>query len=77
MIGNAACDHEVAENIKDVLTVETPRDPDGEAFTGVFINDGEHAQPFAVPRPVLDEVVGPDVIAMLWPQPDARSVIEP
>ena len=28
-------------------------------------------------RAVLDEVVGPDVIAVLGPQPDARSVSEP
>ena len=28
-------------------------------------------------RPVLDEVVGPDVVAMLGPQPDARSVRQP
>ena len=27
--------------------------------------------------PVFHEVVGPDVIAVLGPQPDARSVIEP
>jgi hypothetical protein len=26
---------------------------------------------------VLDEVVGPDVIAVLWPQPNARSVGQP
>ena len=28
-------------------------------------------------RSVLDEIVGPNVIAMLGPQPDARSVVEP
>src|ERR1700748_3402666 len=26
---------------------------------------------------VLDEVVGPDMIALLWPQPNARSVGQP
>ena len=31
----------------------------------------------SVVRPVLDEVVGPDVVVMLGPQPDARSVRQP
>src|SRR5262249_51166182 len=26
---------------------------------------------------ILDEVIGPDMIALLWPQPDARSVGQP
>src|SRR5919107_1736462 len=28
-------------------------------------------------RPVLDEVIGPDVVAVLRPQPDARAVCQP
>ena len=31
----------------------------------------------AIPGAVLDEVVGPDVIGALGPQPDARSVRQP
>ena len=42
-----------------------------------LVDDVEHAEPPSVVRPVLNEVVGPDVVAMLGPQPDARSVRKP
>jgi hypothetical protein len=42
-----------------------------------LVDDVEHPEPPSIVRPVLDEVVGPDVVAMLGPQPDARSVRKP
>src|SRR5918994_2181709 len=36
-----------------------------------------HAEPPSIVRPVLYEVVGPNVITMLGPQPNARSVRQP
>jgi hypothetical protein len=26
---------------------------------------------------ILDEIIGPDVVGSLWPEPDAGAVIEP
>ena len=38
---------------------------------GELVDHVEHAKPPAVMSAVLDEVVGPDVIAVLGAQPDA------
>jgi hypothetical protein len=42
-----------------------------------LVDDVEHPELPSIMRPVLDEVIGPDVVAMLRPQPDAGSVREP
>jgi hypothetical protein len=44
---------------------------------GELINDVEHTEPAAIVGTIFDEVVGPDVIAVFRPQPDARSVRQP
>ena len=44
---------------------------------GELIDDVEHADPAPVVGAVLDKVVGPDVIAVLGPEPDAGAVVEP
>ena len=44
---------------------------------GVLIDDGEQTQLSAVVGRLADEVVGPDVVAMLGPEADARSVVQP
>src|SRR5262245_31701953 len=44
---------------------------------GEFVEHVEHPIPASVVGAVLDKVVGPDVIAVLRPQPDARSVRQP
>jgi hypothetical protein len=43
----------------------------------VFVHDRQHPDLLAVVGLVLDEVVGPDVILVLRPQPDTRTVVEP
>ena len=50
---------------------------DGEAFTGELIDDGQHPKRFAVMGAVLHEVIGPDVVLAGWPQPDARTIVQP
>jgi hypothetical protein len=44
---------------------------------GELVNHVEHAVLPPIMGAILDKVVGPDVIAVLWPQSDARSVIKP
>ena len=44
---------------------------------GKLVNDIEHPISASIVGAVLDKVVGPDVIAVLRPQPDARSVGQP
>src|SRR5262245_36585500 len=44
---------------------------------GELVEHVEHPIPASIVGAVLDKVVGPDVIAVLRPQPDARSVRQP
>src|SRR5215467_6407183 len=44
---------------------------------GKLVEHVEHPIPASIVGTVLDKVVGPDVIAVLRPQPDARSVRQP
>jgi hypothetical protein len=42
-----------------------------------LVNDIEHPISASIVGAILDKVVGPDMIALLRPQPDARSVGQP
>ena len=42
-----------------------------------LVDHVEHSILSAVMRAILDEVVGPDVIAVLRAQPDARTIVKP
>ncbi len=44
---------------------------------GELVEDVEHTDLAPVVGAVLDEVVGPDVIAVLGPEPDAGAVVQP
>src|SRR5690606_31210454 len=61
----------------DVGGVELATDPDRQAFPGELVDDVEHAELPAIVGPPLDKVIGPDMVGMLRPKPDARSVIQP
>src|SRR5205807_2208827 len=75
--GNAAQDEQVGQNVDDIDCFELAGDTDRQAFVGKLVNDIEHAISASIVGAVLDKVVGPDVIAVLRPQPDARSVGQP
>src|SRR5258708_4048671 len=42
-----------------------------------FVDDIEHAEPASIMGALLDKVVRPHVVAVLGPEPNARSVIQP
>ena len=71
MAGHATQDQEIRQNIDHIDGLELPGHPDCQAFMGEFIDDVEHSIFPAIVGAVLDKVVGPDVIAVLGPQPDA------
>src|SRR5215468_4058466 len=52
-------------------------DTDCQAFVGKLVNDIEHPISAPIVGAILDKVIGPDVISVLRPQPDARSVGQP
>lgn len=77
MIWNAALDHQLSKHVENILIIQTSLHLDRQAFTGELIDDREHAELAIIACPVLNEVISPDVIAMLWPQANARAVIKP
>jgi hypothetical protein len=75
--GTAAQDEEVGQNVDHIDRLELAADADRQAFMGELVEHVEHPIFASVMGAVLDEVVGPDMIALLWPQPNARSVGQP
>src|SRR5204863_8175239 len=49
----------------------------GQALVGELVDNVEHAELTSIMGALLDEVIGPDVVAALGSQPDAGSVIQP
>jgi hypothetical protein len=77
MAWNTPQDEQVREHVDDIDGLELPIHPDDQAFPCELVNDVEHAEFAAIMGAVLDKVVTPDMVGILRPQPDARSVIEP
>jgi len=69
--GHAAQDEQVREHVDDVGRLELAAHPDREAFPGELVDHVQHAELASVVRARLDEVVGPDMVRPLRPQPHA------
>src|SRR5262249_35505145 len=72
--GNAPQDEEVGQNVDHIDRLERAADTDRQAFMAELVEHVEHPILASIMGAVLDKVVGPDMIAVLRPQPDARSV---
>ena len=77
MSGNAPQDEEVGQNVDHIDRLKLAGDTDRQAFMGELVEHVEHPILASVMGAVLDKVVGPDMIALLRPQPNARSVGQP
>ena len=75
MAGHATQDEQVREHVDDVDRLELAGDPDRQAFVGELVDDVEHPELAPVMRAVLDEVIGPDVVAVLRPKTDTGAVV--
>lgn len=73
----ASLREQVREHDQHVVVLELSLHVDGEAFSRVLVDHGEHAEHGTVMSPVGDEVVRPDVAFMLRPESNAGAVIEP
>lgn len=51
--------------------------PDGDAFPCELIDHVEHAVFPSIVSSILDEVVGPDMVGIFRPKPDARTIVQP
>ena len=68
---NTTQNEEIGQHIDDIDGLELAGDPDRQAFVGELVDHIEHSIFPSIVGAVLDEVIGPDVIAVLGPQPDA------
>ena len=77
VLGHAPGEHHVGHRIDDTEAVDATGYPDRQTFAGELIDQCHQSELAAVVGLRLDEVIAPDVVAMLRPQPYAGSVIEP
>jgi hypothetical protein len=74
---NSTQDEVIGQNIDHVDGLQLARHPDRQALVRELVEDIEHAILPPIMRAMLDEVVGPHVIAMLRSQADARTIRQP
>src|SRR6516162_2810425 len=70
-------DEEVRQNVDHIDRLELAGDTDRQAFMGELVEHVELPIPACIVGAVLDKIVGPDRIALLRPQPNARSGGQP
>jgi len=77
VLGHAAQDEQIREEIDDVDRFEPTRHPNGQALMGELVDNIEQADFAPVMGTLLEKIVGPDMVGAIGPQPDARPVAEP
>src|SRR5262249_27177997 len=68
--GNAPQDEQVGQNVDHIDGLELAGDTDRQTFVGELVEHVEHPVLATIVGAILDEVIGPDMIALLRPQPD-------
>ena len=63
----------VGQNVDHIDRLELAGDTDRQAFMAELVEYVEHPVLATIVGAILDEVIGPDMIALLRPQPDARA----
>ena len=74
---NSPDNEQVRQRIDYVDLVELSLHPNHQALAAELIDDVQRSADPAILSPMMDEVVGPDVIDMLRPEADARSIVKP
>ena len=69
-----AFDEQIRQHLQNVDRSHVPPDLDSQALPRVFVYDRQHLQRTTITRSIGDEVVGPDVIPVLWSKVDAGSI---
>ena len=70
-------DEQVGQALQHIVRPQPSRHHDGQAATGKLVDHAQHAERPAILGPILHEVVRPDVVGPLGPQPYTRPVVEP
>jgi hypothetical protein len=77
VIRHSVLKHAIAQQLDYMCAVQTPRHSNCQAFAAVLVDHDQQAQTASIVRPGFDEVVTPYMMAMLRPQSDAASVVQP
>ena len=77
VFGDAADQHHIGHRFQDTEAVDPAGHPDRQTLPRELVDQRHQPDLAAVVGLGLDEVVRPDVIAPLRPQPDAGTVVEP
>ena len=67
MSGNAPQDEQVGQNVDHIDRLELAGDTDRQTFVGELVEHVEHPISAPIVGAILDEVIGPDMIALLRP----------
>src|SRR5262245_39138540 len=67
MSGNAPQDEQVGQNVDHIDRLELAGDTDRQAFMAELVEHVEHPVPASIVGAILDEVIGPHMIALLRP----------
>ena len=70
-------DEQLAQRVEDIPRVELPFDPYGETLSCILIDHAQHTEHPPIMRPVLHEVIGPDMALVRRSEPHARAVVQP
>ncbi len=77
MLWNATKDKQVKQEINHILVFNLTGYQYRQAFPGVFIDDIQYFKGSAISRAVYHEIVAPDMVLILRPEPDTGAVIKP
>src|ERR1035441_2617707 len=67
--------HHICQSLDYLVASQPSRHADRQAFSRVFIDQRQHPQRSPIVRHGTHEVVAPNVIRPLWPEPHTRAVI--
>jgi hypothetical protein len=68
---------QLGQAMQHIVRPQPALDDDGQRASGELIDDGQHAELAPVLSAIFDEVIGPDMSRVFWPQTNAGSVIQP
>ncbi len=64
LLGRTMFDEQIGEHVDDIVRTEPPQRHHCQALAALFVDDVEHSELPPVVRLILDEVMGPYILAM-------------
>ena len=77
MLGRTVPSEEIGQNLEYIVRSGPPPHLDRQTLPRVLVEHRQKFQDAPVVRSRAHEVIGPDVILVQRPEPDARAIVEP